>query len=72
MLKLARRMMQTFALALGLEETYFDKITTAPFASSKIIHYPPQEPTSMDETGAPSHTDFESILLTHSLRYTNI
>lgn len=33
LLNLARKMMQSFALGLGAEETYFDNYITAPFVS---------------------------------------
>lgn len=58
LLRLARKMMQAFALGLGEEETYFDDFVTAPLTSIKKIHYPPQDLTRTDETGIGAHTDF--------------
>lgn len=57
MLLLARKLMQSFALGLGLEETYFDEGITAPTANTKIIHYPPTPEEAIDETGIGAHTD---------------
>ncbi|KAL4876886.1 hypothetical protein BJY04DRAFT_231182 [Aspergillus karnatakaensis] len=58
MLVLLRKMMQMFALGLGLDEGHFDAKVTHPLTSCKMIHYPPQEPSSKDETGIGAHTDF--------------
>ncbi|OAA59660.1 Oxoglutarate/iron-dependent oxygenase [Niveomyces insectorum RCEF 264] len=58
MVVLMRKMMQMFALGLGLDEHHFDKKVTHPLASCKMIHYPPQDPSVNDETGIGAHTDF--------------
>lgn len=58
MIVLMRKMTQMFALALGLNEHAFDHKVTHPLASCKMIHYPPQDPSSTDETGIGAHTDF--------------
>jgi len=58
MIVLMRKMMQMFALGLGLDEHFFDEKVTHPLASCKMIHYPPQDPLSIDETGIGAHTDF--------------
>lgn len=58
MVVLLRKMIQMFALGLGLDEHYFDEKVTHPLASCKMIHYPPQDPQAVDETGIGAHTDF--------------
>ena len=58
MVVLLLKMIQMFALGLDLDEHYFDEKVTHPLASCKMIHYPPQDPTSNDETGIGAHTDF--------------
>ncbi|KAH8810821.1 hypothetical protein F5884DRAFT_260881 [Xylogone sp. PMI_703] len=58
MIVLMRKMMQMFALGLGLDEHFFDNKVTHPLASCKMIHYPPQDPDVNDETGIGAHTDF--------------
>ena len=58
MVVLMRKMIQMFALGLGLDEHYFDNKVTHPLASCKMIHYPPQDPSLRDETGIGAHTDF--------------
>ncbi|KAF2092452.1 Clavaminate synthase-like protein [Rhizodiscina lignyota] len=65
LLRLARKMMQAFALGLGEKETYFDELVTAPLTSIKKIHYPPQDLTSTDETGIGAHTDFVCFTILH-------
>lgn len=42
LLTLARRLTRTFALALHLEENYFDDYIRTPAAGMRITHYPPQ------------------------------
>lgn len=58
MVVLMRKMVQMFALGLGLDEHHFDSMVTHPLASCKMIHYPPQDPAADDETGIGAHTDF--------------
>lgn len=57
---LARRLMKTFALGLGAEETYFDNSVTAPFTSILLNYYPPQAPDGEDPESLGAHSDFES------------
>jgi isopenicillin N synthase-like dioxygenase len=54
--------MQTFALGLGAEETYFDSIVTAPYVSIILQHYPPRPAGSADVDRIGAHSDFESML----------
>jgi isopenicillin N synthase-like dioxygenase len=39
---LGRKLAQIFALALNLDETYFDKFITLPAVIARILYYPPQ------------------------------
>jgi hypothetical protein len=43
LLTLARTMVRTFALALHLEESYFDRYIEEPSAAMRITHYPQQD-----------------------------
>lgn len=43
LLTLARRMVKTFALALHLEEDYFERYISEPSAAMRITHYPQQD-----------------------------
>ena len=53
----AVKLLRIFALALGIEETFFDKIATFPMAFMRALHYLSQ---SADEQkgGISAHTDF--------------
>lgn len=42
LLTLARRLLRVFALALGVEEGFFDEYARRPAAGMRITHYPPQ------------------------------
>ena len=57
--KLARSLMRAFALALELEETFFDKWLTEPMATLSPIYYPPSD----SQAGAGRHTDFGCLTL---------
>ena len=46
LLTLARRMTKVFALALHLDENYFDKYLENPAAAMRLTHYPQQEVNS--------------------------
>jgi isopenicillin N synthase-like dioxygenase len=62
---LARKLMQSFALGLALDETFFDEGITAPTANIKIIHYPPTPEDAVDETGIGPHTDVGRLPLVY-------
>ena len=68
LLKLSRRMMRTFALGLGAEETYFDPIITAPYVSIILQHYPPRPADAEDLDGLGAHSDFESKRDSHPIQ----
>ncbi|KAJ7644457.1 hypothetical protein FB45DRAFT_897973 [Roridomyces roridus] len=50
-----------FALALDLPDNFFDDKTTTPAAIMRVLHYPPQQPTTVDDDGRVigigAHTD---------------
>ena len=60
LLKLSRKLMHSFALGLGCEETYFDEFVTAPFISIILQHYLPTHPGAVDPDSLGAHTDYES------------
>lgn len=64
MRSLAQRLMQLMALALGLEEDYFDHTHNNPMITLRLLCYPPQ-PAGADERtfGAGAHTDWGAITL---------
>lgn len=53
-----RYLTRNLALSLGLEESYFDSVTTHPGCSAVIAHYPPQ-PLQKIHYGIDPHTDAE-------------
>ena len=65
---LARHLFRLFALGLGLEETYFDNLTTHPGGIGRLLYYPPQ-PAKDDHDdeggtlGLGAHTDYECFTL---------
>lgn len=62
-LKLARRMIQIFALALDLPEGYFDQLVTFPGADG-VFNYYPKNDAPADATidvGLGAHTDLQSF-----------
>jgi isopenicillin N synthase-like dioxygenase len=61
---IGRTLLHGFALALGLEETYFDHLVTQPPSQLRLVHYP-YLPEAADAPGIGAHTDYElfTILL---------
>ena len=59
---LGRKLFSGFALALGLEETYFEKMVTCPPAKLRLIHYPFDEKV-VDRPGIGAHTDYECFTM---------
>lgn len=51
LLQFARRLTGIFALALGMDEHYFDEYTRRPEAGMRIIHYPEQDAEPEDQNG---------------------
>ncbi|KAJ4389870.1 hypothetical protein N0V93_007342 [Gnomoniopsis smithogilvyi] len=64
-LKLARRIIRIFALALDLPETYFDEIVTFPGADGVFNYYPANDapPDTTIDVGLGAHTDLQSFTL---------
>jgi isopenicillin N synthase-like dioxygenase len=52
----AKKLVQIFSLALGLEETALDQFFEAPFTDITINHYPPQ----------PDETEYKPVLYPHA------
>ena len=52
------KLLRIFALALGIEETSFDKIATFPMAFMRAIHYLGQKSADGKEGGISAHTDY--------------
>lgn len=59
---LGRKLMHGFALALGQEETAFDKFVTCPPSKLRLIHYP-LDVQAQDKPGIGAHTDYECFTL---------
>lgn len=56
LLELSRALMRIFALALDLEEDFFDAMTEFPGATSRMLHYPPQPVEGQEIPGLAAHT----------------
>jgi len=59
---LGNTLFRGFALALGLEENYFDSMVTTPPSQLRLIHYP-YNPEAIDAEGIGAHTDYECFTL---------
>ena len=59
---LGKLLFRGFALALGLEETYFDGLVTKPPSQLRLIHYP-YNPDAVDAQGIGAHTDYECFTI---------
>ncbi|MFQ3220789.1 MAG: isopenicillin N synthase-like dioxygenase [Bermanella sp.] len=59
---LGRKLFSGFALALGLDETYFDSMVTCPPAKLRLIHYPFDKEV-VDRPGIGVHTDYECFTM---------
>ncbi|RXW21077.1 hypothetical protein EST38_g4787 [Candolleomyces aberdarensis] len=64
-LDLGRTLFPLFALALDLPENWFADKTTQSAAIMRLLHYPPQNPTKVDEgqIGIGAHTDYECFTI---------
>ncbi len=60
---LTRQIFHAFALALGLEEDYFDAITDRPLSLGRILHYPTQASADETQIGNGPHTDHECFTI---------
>jgi len=53
-----------FALDLGIEETFFDRLIDRPMATLRLLRYPPRDPAAATAAlGAGTHTDYGNITL---------
>ncbi|GLR67694.1 2OG-Fe(II) oxygenase [Acidocella aquatica] len=61
---LGRELLHSFALALGLTETYFDRWLSTPMTTLGPLHYPPQRGHITEaQLGAGAHTDFGCLTI---------
>ncbi|KAF2659123.1 Clavaminate synthase-like protein [Lophiostoma macrostomum CBS 122681] len=60
---LSRQLLHLFALALNLEETFFDQYCKKPGVLLKLNHYPAAIPESADNSGIHAHSDLESFTI---------
>ena len=61
---LGRELLHAFALALSLEETYFDHWLAAPMTTLGPLHYPPQTGRVTEaRLGAGAHTDYGCLTM---------
>ncbi|HLJ64304.1 MAG TPA: 2-oxoglutarate and iron-dependent oxygenase domain-containing protein [Stellaceae bacterium] len=64
---LGRRLFQGFALALDLEEDYFDRYLTKPPSQLRLVHYPATpNPATNTDWGISPHTDYECFTILHA------
>lgn len=59
---LGRKLFSGFALALGLEENYFDSVANFPPSKLRMIHYP-HDAQAQDAPGIGAHTDYECFTI---------
>jgi isopenicillin N synthase-like dioxygenase len=59
---LARTLFRGFALAMGLNEDFFEAKLTAPPSQLRLIHYP-FDPAAEDAQGIGAHTDYECFTI---------
>ncbi|KAF2083790.1 Clavaminate synthase-like protein [Saccharata proteae CBS 121410] len=64
----ARRLLRIVALALELDEHYFDHMTRFPMAGLRALHYPPQEAST--DVGIGAHADYSWFTLVNQLSST--
>ncbi|RPQ84922.1 hypothetical protein IPC1075_15055 [Pseudomonas aeruginosa] len=64
MLTLARTVLRALAIALGIDEDFFDRRFEQPVSVFRLIHYPPASARqSADQPGAGAHTDYGCVTL---------
>ncbi|PKQ08225.1 MAG: 2OG-Fe(II) oxygenase [Alphaproteobacteria bacterium HGW-Alphaproteobacteria-11] len=54
-----------FALALGLDENYFESLLTKPPSQLRLVHYPADPARMTAEWGISAHTDYECFTILH-------
>jgi isopenicillin N synthase-like dioxygenase len=60
--ELGRTLLHGFALALGLEEPFFDRFVTCPPSQLRMLHYP-SNPSADVNVGIGAHTDYECFTI---------
>lgn len=60
-LAFAKNLMRMIALALDLEEDYFDNMSDFPMAGLRALHYPPQQVSG--DVGIGAHADYSWFTL---------
>jgi isopenicillin N synthase-like dioxygenase len=60
--ELGQRLLRGFALALDLQETFFDRFVSAPPSQLRMLHYPPN-PAADVTVGIGAHTDYECFTI---------
>jgi isopenicillin N synthase-like dioxygenase len=61
---LGRQLMRAFALALGLEEGYFEQWLNTPMTTLGLLHYPPQTGRITEaQLGAGAHSDYGCLTM---------
>ncbi|KAJ5692652.1 hypothetical protein N7462_002075 [Penicillium macrosclerotiorum] len=61
---LAVNLLCILACTLGLDQNYFDDFCEHPVAALRLLHYPPQDPTTLEtERGIGAHTDFGAVTM---------
>jgi hypothetical protein len=66
---LSRKLLRIFALALDLDEGYFDGFVTFPGCMSRLLHYPPQAVQGEERVGIEAHTVRLSLHCFGTVRY---
>jgi len=62
--KLAKEIMEVFALALGLDSDYFNEFINHPISALRALNYPPiKNVKKLDQQRAGAHTDFGSLTI---------
>jgi isopenicillin N synthase-like dioxygenase len=63
LLALGRRLMRAMALALDLEEGFFDRLIGKPVSQLRLLHYPGGAPDGDAGLGIGAHTDYECFTI---------
>ena len=64
-LSFSKKLMRMIALALNIEEDYFDQMAEFPMSGLRALHYPSQE--SSNDVGIGAHADYSWFTLVNQL-----